>query len=161
MISLKMLWQSLLRLHIHLQRAKQSSGWVDRSSLEVVADRFADAIVDMLKSRPMSVSISLSLRELEGSEVKGESVVYFGDGALISKRSDEHIIYRGSAPKGQYRVYRWVVGRDYRNQRIDKNRWELIQDLSHSKDGEFEVVVSSTGRGDVFDLIKVVKATKK
>ncbi|MFR9651989.1 MAG: M14-type cytosolic carboxypeptidase [Rikenellaceae bacterium] len=131
------------------------AGWVTPTSLEVIGERVVDAIVDKLAiSTSDCIYLSEPKRAAGFAKIKNNNYLYFGSSALRSQNIGEKITYSESLPAGRYEVYKWEVGRDYRNQWLGRNCWRYHSVIDH-KGGE--LILTTQCAGEIFDMIKLKK----
>ena len=133
--------------------------WVSIENLQYAAMNNVYAIGDYFQ---IHNSVRMSLTEpSKGKKVSRKRdfrYLYFGNSYLVSRKPGAIVEYSaGFLSKGEYEVYRWVVGENLRVSAEGENEWKKVADYTQYDSGKFRYFLKSSGKGERFDNILLLR----
>lgn len=134
--------------------------WVSTESLAALGMNSFNAIYDYLKidgsTRVIIEPLRFSPRKWDN--IQDNNTVFFGDNFLKSKKEKSNIVFtRQYLEKGNYRLFKWVVGPAGTTFGESENNWEEIGYVNQKKSGKFTWRTNNMVIGESVDAIMLIR----
>ena len=139
----------------------KSNIWVTTENLRDFGKATLDAVAMLFRiSTPNRIILQTENAQTQGKWLKNEqdTMLFICKHYLVSQKDGNKITYQHkNLAKGQYKIYKWLVGKSGETPVYDANKWIFISDYTQKKTADFKYKIS-TKENEFFDAIMLVKS---
>lgn len=135
----------------------EESHWVTVDNLKEIGVKTLFAICEYYGISTPERIIVMPERTRKCYERSGDDFIYLGDKYLEAKKDDAKVTYKvHNLNKGEYKLYRWSVGKKQRTSDEGENVWIEEKTVTQEKSGKFEYSITAE-KGEKLNAILLVK----
>ncbi len=140
-------------------RRNSAAEWVNGENLTRQAEHLYSAIIDMMGVGVRDrIFVSEPVKAQGFKRFKDVDYLYFGGSALAARTAGLTLTYcADSVEAGDYRLFRWVVGRNSSAKGYETGCWEFVRVVSH-RGGTLCFELDSAYAGELFDGVLLCAA---
>lgn len=135
--------------------------WVSTNNLAELAHSSLLAVSDLLDldkdGRVLSDSPINGKRAKGWELIQNPDYLYFGNTFYSSVKKEASLKYKFNLKRGNYSVYKWIVGEASKEYPTDTNCWQKISTHKQKRDGAFYYKVKASKNGDIYNAILMVR----
>jgi hypothetical protein len=135
--------------------------WFDTENLRDFGKTTLDAIAMYFGiCTPDRIILHNENAKTQGKWLKNEqdTMLFFGENYLLSQKSGNKITYQHkNLAAGEYKIYKWLVGKSGETPVFDSNKWIFVNNYTHKKTADFKYKIETT-ENELFDAIMLVKS---